>query len=152
VAQNLEQRPQRGGWRFTNPPVDKLNQPVVGVSWYDALAYCDWLNQETERRYRLPTEAEWEKALRTAQDFQVVSQVWEWTSTLWGEDWQKAQFTYPYQNDERENLKAGPTFYRIYRGGDHHQGEQAEPTIRGYYAPASRDKNLGFRVALDIEV
>ena len=37
-------------------------QPVVGVSWDDALAYCAWLSDHAGRRYRLPTEAEREFA------------------------------------------------------------------------------------------
>ena len=40
------------------------NQPVVGVSWDDAAAYCQWLSEKTERLFRLPTEAEWERAAR----------------------------------------------------------------------------------------
>ncbi len=42
----------------------KLDYPVVSVSWDDAIAYAAWLAQMNEQPWRLPTEAEWEKAAR----------------------------------------------------------------------------------------
>lgn len=49
--------PFRGDERFADP-----RQPVAGVSWYDAAAYCQWLAARSALPLRLPTEAEREFA------------------------------------------------------------------------------------------
>ena len=55
--------PYRGDPNFSHP-----QQPVVAVSWFDAVAYCAWLSSMTGSYYRLPTEAEWERASRGGQE------------------------------------------------------------------------------------
>ncbi|PDW00193.1 formylglycine-generating enzyme family protein, partial [Candidatus Viridilinea mediisalina] len=51
-------------------------QPVVGVSWYEAVAYTRWLSTQTGHEFRLPTEAEWEKAARGPD-----GRIWPWGNT-----------------------------------------------------------------------
>ncbi len=58
-----EQTPPRG-WDGDQFPPEKGGHPVVNVSWDDTNAYCKWLSEKTKKNYRLPTEAEWEKAAR----------------------------------------------------------------------------------------
>jgi formylglycine-generating enzyme required for sulfatase activity len=49
---------------WADPNFSRPGQPVVAVSWFDATSYCAWLSAITGSQYRLPTEAEWERAAR----------------------------------------------------------------------------------------
>ena len=64
-------------WDGNKYPEGQGDHPVVNVSWNDAVAYCKWLSEKTGKPYRLPTEAEWEKAAR-GTDGGIYP---------WGNDW-----------------------------------------------------------------
>lgn len=59
----LEGRKSQYNWKNTGLPQSD-EHPVLNVTWNDAVAFCDWLSKKESRRYRLPTEAEWEYACR----------------------------------------------------------------------------------------
>ncbi|MBM3343372.1 MAG: formylglycine-generating enzyme family protein [Betaproteobacteria bacterium] len=66
-------------WRNTGYAQDDTH-PVVCVSWDDANAYAAWLAARTGKKYRLPSEAEWEYAARAGSN----------TSRFWGDDERRA--------------------------------------------------------------
>ncbi len=189
--------PKKAGWFLQQPPEDKLEHPVVGVSWHNALAYCQWLSRETDRTYRLPTEAEWEKAaswvgegksrypwgnefdkarsntkeanLKDSTPVNAYSpqgdspfgcadmagNVQEWTSTLWGSNLNRSDFSYPYQaHDGREDLNADQRLHRVFRvhrGGSFRDNQaRATTAARSASDPDSKIKWRGFRVVLEI--
>jgi len=84
------------------------NLPVVNVSWNDAKAYADWLSQRTGKAYRLPSEAEFEYALRGG----TSSRYW------WGDDTPKR----PVENltgsgDRSRSGRRWSHAFRNYRDG-----------------------------------
>ena len=56
--------------------MDGDGQPVIGVSWEEAVAFAEWLSERSGERLRLPTEAKWEYAARAGTA----------TARYWGED------------------------------------------------------------------
>jgi formylglycine-generating enzyme required for sulfatase activity len=61
--------PKDAGW-------GRGQRPVIYVSWDDASAYVNWLSEQTGKRYRLPSEAQWEYAARVGTE----------TTRFWGDD------------------------------------------------------------------
>jgi formylglycine-generating enzyme required for sulfatase activity len=59
---------------WNDPHFNGPQQPVVGVSWFEAVRYCEWLSSSTSRNFRLPSEAEWERAARG----DVESKLYPW--------------------------------------------------------------------------
>ena len=77
----------------------------------------------------------------------MIGNVWEWTNTRWGTDWQKPDYGPPYQCDEREN-PAG-VFLRVLRGGSWGSLRfNARCADRYGGVPDFWDYHIGFRVVV----
>lgn len=86
---------------WDDPRLNKSEQPVVGVNWYDAKAYCEY------RGKRLPTEAEWEKAARGPNA----------TLYPWGNEFDPVKVNYGKNHDATMPVDAYPdgvSYYGVY--------------------------------------
>ncbi|MEM9628346.1 MAG: formylglycine-generating enzyme family protein [Pseudomonadota bacterium] len=70
-----EHQPSDEGWGQGDPKI-RAHLPVININWYDAQEYVAWLSKRTDRRYRLPSEAEWEYVARGGAD----------TRYFWGDE------------------------------------------------------------------
>ena len=102
-------------WKETHgddPDTKAYRGYVLGVSYYEAAQFCQWLSEKEGVQYRLPTEAEWEYAARHSTQLDVDrmcdSHIREWCM-----DWYA-----PYTDEEAVD-PAGPRsgLYKCIRGG-----------------------------------
>lgn len=85
VSSGVAPVPQEWGELPWAAQVQRPNHPVVCVSWNEATAYARWLAHVTGQPWRLPTEAEWEKAARwdsSGPDGHGVSRLYPWGDTF----------------------------------------------------------------------
>jgi formylglycine-generating enzyme required for sulfatase activity len=80
----------------------------------------------------------------------MAGNVWEWTRTLWGNDFINSNFFYPYiASDGRENLQANDSVLRVIRGGSFfYHSWHTRISSRGRSIPPEWDWDIGFRVAI----
>jgi len=136
-------------WNGQMPADDQLEAAVTGVTFTDALLYCQWLCAQTGDTYCLPHEAAWERAATSAAIAWGAAR--EWTCSLWGEKLRApdARYAYPWQDDDRNDPNAGAHLRRVVRGGT-----PSNPCARSSAPPdqpGAPGKRYGFRVFLPLQ-
>ena len=118
---------------WNHPNFNHSKQPVAGVSWHEAVHYCEWLNSQTGRAYRLPTEAEWECAARGGLEQKQFP---------WGDDPPQSLPNYAtrWQNGPEPVAQYAPNAFGLYDIGDNVH-EWCNDWYDPNYYEASPDRN-----------
>jgi sulfatase modifying factor 1 len=116
--------------QWNDPNHNHPDQPVVSVSWFDAVAYCEWLTRLFGRHYRLPTEAEWEWAALGGRAGALYP---------WGDDppHERAEYLRRWPDGIRGPRPVGesdPNPYGLFDIGENVHEWCADWFAKGYYA------------------
>ncbi|HLO17215.1 MAG TPA: SUMF1/EgtB/PvdO family nonheme iron enzyme, partial [Anaerolineales bacterium] len=83
--------------------------------------------------------------------YDLAGNVCEWTRSIWGPNVEKPQFTYPYQDDAREDVRASNQMLRVCRGGScYSPAEHIRCSHREADFPYARREHIGFRLAITL--
>lgn len=123
-------------WTF--PDFGHPDSPVVAVSWFEAVRYCDWLSKLSGRRYRLPTEAEWERAARGGREGLLYT---------WGNDppASRPEYLARWGGDVKGPIPAGqgvPNAFGVHDIGENVHEWCSDWFFKDYYA-RSPERNPG---------
>jgi len=120
---------------WSDPKFNDPNQPVVAVSWFEAVSYCDWLSGVTERHFRLPTEAEWECAARGGAETRLYP---------WGDDPPESRPNYDtrWQGGPEPVARGAPTAFGLYDIGENVHEWCSDWYAADYYG-VSPERNPG---------
>lgn len=118
---------------WNDPNFNHPQQPVAGVSWHEAVSYCEWLTERTGRPFRLPTEAEWECAARGGLEQKQFP---------WGDDPPPSLPNYStrWQTGPEPVAQYAPNGYSLYDIGDNVHEWCSDWYDPNYYA-ISPDRN-----------
>ena len=117
-------------WTGDTPPAGMENHPVVLVAFEDTAAYAAWLSKETGAVWRLPTEAEWEKAARLGAQ----------GNRPWGDDIDPARANYLVRAEDKETSSTRPVgSYGPTPAGLYDIIGNAWEWVSDYYAPYPKE-------------
>jgi formylglycine-generating enzyme required for sulfatase activity len=87
--------------------------PVVGISWYEAIAFCRWLSEASGENILLPTDQQWQRAAQALPDGRDSGYAYPW-----GPDWDSERCNNSVGKDTRENRTSSVTRYEGKDKGD----------------------------------